>query len=93
MSNLASKNFREEIKYLEAENLKLKEENEKLKEEVRRLHKELDIPSELLNLPYQEYEILQRNLAELNNVKGSVPQNVAFSLTFSIFYTIKGIGE
>lgn len=69
MSNLASKNFREEIKYLEAENLKLKEENEKLKEEVNRLHKELDIPNELMNLPYQEFENVQRNLAELNNVK------------------------
>lgn len=53
------------IKELEYENLKLKEE-------VSFLHEEHDIPSELMNLPNQEYEILQRTIGELNNAKKSL---------------------
>lgn len=50
----------------------LEDENLNLKEEVRFLHEEHDIPSELMNLPYQEYESLQRTIGELNNAKKSL---------------------
>lgn len=72
LSYLVHKEMCSEQNKLKAEIEELKDENLKLKEEVKFLHEEQDIPSELMNLPYQEYESLQRTIGELNNVKKSL---------------------
>lgn len=47
----------------------LQAENEDLKKQINFLHKEYEIPSELMKIPYPEYDKLQRYIAELHNAK------------------------